>query len=62
MKSKGNVISSVGWNSEYCRENRTGFILIGTTNGQLYECNIDVPPHEDKNRPANVLYWKLVNF
>ncbi|KAL3097527.1 hypothetical protein niasHS_003975 [Heterodera schachtii] len=37
---KGHVISAIGWNSEFCKDIETGFIVLGTAKGSLYETNI----------------------
>uniref|UniRef100_A0A183BVJ8 Vacuolar protein sorting-associated protein 18 homolog n=1 Tax=Globodera pallida TaxID=36090 RepID=A0A183BVJ8_GLOPA len=37
---KGHIISAIGWNSEFCKDTETGFIVLGTTKGHLYETNI----------------------
>ncbi|OZC11254.1 hypothetical protein X798_01670 [Onchocerca flexuosa] len=39
-KLKGHVISSVGWNMEISTDNETGFIVLGTTKGFLFESSI----------------------
>lgn len=39
-KMKGHVISSVGWNMEVLTDNETGFIVLGTTKGSLFESSI----------------------
>lgn len=59
---QGHIVTAVGWNGENTRENSTGFIIIGTNKGQLYETEISVPLDDKSsgNRPANVLSWNLV--
>ncbi|VDN01709.1 unnamed protein product [Thelazia callipaeda] len=39
-KLKGNVISSVAWNMEFSTDVDTGFIILGTTKGSLFETSI----------------------
>uniref|UniRef100_A0A0R3RHG7 Vacuolar protein sorting-associated protein 18 homolog n=1 Tax=Elaeophora elaphi TaxID=1147741 RepID=A0A0R3RHG7_9BILA len=39
-KLKGHVISSVGWNMEISTDNETGFIVLGTTKGFLFESSV----------------------
>ncbi|VDK67499.1 unnamed protein product [Litomosoides sigmodontis] len=39
-KLKGHVISSVGWNMEISTDNETGFIVLGTTKGSLFESSV----------------------
>ncbi|VBB26041.1 unnamed protein product [Acanthocheilonema viteae] len=39
-KLKGHVISSVGWNMEISTDNETGFIVLGTMKGSLFESSI----------------------
>uniref|UniRef100_A0A915PH72 Vacuolar protein sorting-associated protein 18 homolog n=1 Tax=Setaria digitata TaxID=48799 RepID=A0A915PH72_9BILA len=40
-KLKGHVLSSVGWNMEISTDIETGFIVLGTTKGSLYESSIN---------------------
>ncbi|EFO24069.1 hypothetical protein LOAG_04416 [Loa loa] len=39
-KLKGHVVSSVGWNMEISTDNETGFIVLGTTKGSLFESSV----------------------
>ncbi|KAF7637076.1 Pep3_Vps18 domain-containing protein [Meloidogyne graminicola] len=39
-RMKGMIVSAVAWNSEFNKDSETGFILIGTTKGAIYETNI----------------------
>ncbi|CAK5115776.1 unnamed protein product [Meloidogyne enterolobii] len=39
-RMKGMIVSAVAWNFEFNKDSETGFILIGTTKGAIYETNI----------------------
>ncbi|GIY21182.1 vacuolar protein sorting-associated protein 18 homolog [Caerostris extrusa] len=39
-KMKGHIISSVAWNPQNSSDNTTGFILIGTTKGLIFETEL----------------------
>ncbi|KAE9554931.1 hypothetical protein FO519_001828 [Halicephalobus sp. NKZ332] len=51
-KFKGHTITAVGWNLEHGTDIETGFILIGTSSGSIYE--------SDVNSSASVMYFKLL--
>uniref|UniRef100_A0A7E4VYA6 Vacuolar protein sorting-associated protein 18 homolog n=1 Tax=Panagrellus redivivus TaxID=6233 RepID=A0A7E4VYA6_PANRE len=51
-KLKGHVITSIGWNPQYNKETETGFILVGTSTGSVFETSL--------NNAGTVMYFKLL--
>uniref|UniRef100_A0A914WTC1 Pep3/Vps18 beta-propeller domain-containing protein n=1 Tax=Plectus sambesii TaxID=2011161 RepID=A0A914WTC1_9BILA len=49
-KLKGNVITAVGWNQQFGKDMDTGFIVVGTSKGLLFETELV--------QAGQVQYWK----